>query len=112
MASVRSGWCPRGEPTSTLDPQTTGPLSALIRGQTFQASEEVIDCVNVALYPRRPLFVTGKPGTGKSSLAYAVAHELQLGRVLVARPITSRTTIENGLYRYDAIGRIPRSDSG
>ena len=32
--------------------------------------------------------------------------------VLVARPITSRTTIENGLYRYDAIGQITRSDSG
>ena len=108
------GVMPEQEPTPTLDPQTTRPLSALIRGQTFQASEEVIDCVNAALYLRRPLFVTGKPGTGKSSLAYAVAHELQLGSVLVW-PITSRTTLQNGLYSYDAIGRfqevIPGKDA-
>src|SRR5947209_137544 len=37
-----------------------------------------IEMVNAALYLRRPLLVTGKPGSGKSSLAYAVAYELQL----------------------------------
>ncbi|MEU0405616.1 AAA family ATPase, partial [Streptomyces sp. NPDC006197] len=31
---------------------------------------------NAALYLRRPLLVTGNPGTGKSTLAHAVAHEL------------------------------------
>jgi MoxR-like ATPase len=38
--------------------------------------------VNAALYLRRPLLVTGKPGVGKTSLAYAVARELELGDVL------------------------------
>lgn len=75
------------------------------RGVTFQASDEERRLVNAALYLRRPLLVTGKPGTGKSSLAYAVAAELKLGRVL-RWPITSRSALPEGLYRYDAIGRM------
>ncbi len=75
------------------------------RGQTFQARPEEIEMVNAALYLRRPLLITGKPGTGKSSLAYAVAHELGLGEVLYW-PITTRTTLKDGLYNYDAIGRL------
>ncbi|NEO87046.1 MAG: MoxR family ATPase [Spirulina sp. SIO3F2] len=75
------------------------------RGATFRASADEIELVNAALYLRRPLLVTGKPGTGKSSLAYAIAHELQLGEVLVW-PITTRTTLQDGLYRYDAIARL------
>ncbi|MFM6898728.1 MAG: MoxR family ATPase, partial [Microcystis panniformis] len=45
------------------------------RGETFLVREEEIKMVNAALYLRRPLLVTGKPGTGKSSLAYKVAQE-------------------------------------
>ena len=77
------------------------------RGETFQAKEEEIKMVNAALYLRRPLLVTGKPGTGKSSLAYAVAKELNLGEVLYW-PITTRTTLKDGLYNYDAIARLQR----
>ncbi|WP_018543768.1 AAA family ATPase [Streptomyces sp. LaPpAH-108] len=63
------------------------------------------DMVNAALLLRRPLLVTGRPGTGKSSLAYRISRELRLGRVLRWH-ITSRTTLRNGLYEYDAIGRV------
>lgn len=75
------------------------------RGATFKADSEAIQLVNAALYLRRPLLVTGKPGTGKTSLAYAVAYELNLGEVLYW-PITTRTTLKDGLYYYDAIGRL------
>lgn len=78
------------------------------KGATFKARPEEIDLVNAALYLRRPLLITGKPGTGKTSLAYAVAHELQLGEVLYW-PITTRTTLKEGLYNYDAIGRLQDS---
>ena len=75
------------------------------RGRTYRASPEEIEMVNAALYLRRPLLVTGPPGAGKSSLAYAVAQELQLGRVLLW-PINSRSTLADGLYHYDALGRL------
>jgi MoxR-like ATPase len=74
-------------------------------GATYQPEPEEIEIVNAALYLRRPLLITGKPGIGKSSLAYAVAHELKLGRVL-EWSITTRSTLHEGLYHYDAIGRL------
>jgi MoxR-like ATPase len=78
----------------------TPSLTALL-GQ----DPRTVEMVNAALYLRRPLLVTGRPGTGKSSLAYRIAHELGLGRVL-RWPITTRTTLAGGLYQYDAIGRV------
>src|SRR5436305_8137981 len=61
------------------------------RGVHYRASEEEIELVNASLYLRRPLLVTGRPGSGKTALAYAVAHELQLGPVLLWS-ITTRST--------------------
>ena len=75
---------------------------------TFVPSEEEIDLINTALYLRRPLLVTGKPGTGKSSLAKSVAYELDLGDVLHWQ-VTTKSTLEDGLYNYDAIGRLQES---
>ncbi|PKW18600.1 dynein-related subfamily AAA family protein [Saccharopolyspora spinosa] len=75
------------------------------RAVTYRPRTPELELINAALYLRRPLLVTGKPGTGKSTLAYAVAHELALGPVL-RWPITSRSTIQQGLYDYDAIGRL------
>jgi MoxR-like ATPase len=62
------------------------------------------DIVNAALLLRRPLLITGEPGVGKSTLAHRVAWEPGLGRVL-RWPISSRSTLREGLYEYDAIGR-------
>ncbi|MEM9814876.1 MAG: MoxR family ATPase [Cyanobacteria bacterium P01_D01_bin.6] len=78
------------------------------RGATFQAEDNEIELVNAALFLRRPLLVTGKPGVGKTSLAYAIARELDLGEVLYW-PITTRTTLKDGLYLYDAIARLQDS---
>ncbi|MBE9231327.1 MoxR family ATPase [Cuspidothrix issatschenkoi LEGE 03284] len=93
------------EPPSWRDFNNTNSDPKKRRAETFQARPEEIDLVNAALYLRRPLLVTGKPGTGKTSLAYAVAYELGLGEVL-HWPITTRTTLKDGLYSYDAIGRL------
>ena len=75
------------------------------RGKTFQPLKEEVEMVNAALYLRRPLLVTGNPGTGKTTLAYAVAYALGLGEVL-EWSITTRTTLKDGLYTYDAVGRL------
>ena len=78
------------------------------RGKNFRIrtdQDNVIQAVNAALALRRPLLITGRPGSGKTSLAYAIAYELKLGPVLMW-PITARATLEAGLYRYDAIARL------
>lgn len=80
-------------------------LGALARAVTYQASDEEVELVNASLYLRRPLLITGKPGTGKSTLAYNVAMELSLGPVL-RWPVTSRSTRQEGLYLYDALARL------
>ncbi|RSM41590.1 ATP-binding protein [Amycolatopsis balhimycina DSM 5908] len=69
------------------------------------AAPEEILTVNAALLLRRPLLITGNPGTGKSSVAYKIARELGLGPVL-RWPISSRTESRDGMYTYDAIGRV------
>jgi len=79
------------------------------RGMKYQIDREEAERVNATLYLRRPLLVTGDPGTGKSSLAYAVAAELDLGEVL-RWPITSKSTLRDGLYHYDAIGRLQEAN--
>ncbi|MBA2947579.1 AAA family ATPase [Streptomyces himalayensis] len=71
---------------------------------TPHLDESEVDTVNAALLLRRPLLVTGPPGVGKSTLAYLIARELGLGRVL-SWNIVSRTSLRDGLYAYDAIGR-------
>jgi MoxR-like ATPase len=90
-------------PPPTDEEQTNRKLGAADH-RPRRAHRRECDLVNAALLLRRPLLVTGGPGTGKSSLAYRIARELDLGRVL-HWPITSRMTLRNGLYEYDAIGR-------
>ncbi|AIS01609.1 AAA family ATPase [Streptomyces glaucescens] len=81
------------------------------RGAGYIADEPEIDLVNTALYLRRPLLVTGVPGAGKSTLAHSIAEDLELGPVL-RWPITSRTTLRDGLYRYDALRRLEDANLG
>jgi MoxR-like ATPase len=73
--------------------------------ESYLPTSAAVEHVNAALYLRRPLLVTGPPGTGKSTLPYAVAHELKLGPVL-HWPITSRVTLGSGLYQYDPMTRL------
>jgi MoxR-like ATPase len=80
-------------------------------GSLSDAAEDVRLAVNAAIHLRRPLLVTGTPGCGKTSLAYAIAYELGLGRVLTW-PITPRSEVQEGLYRYEALDRLRQSQPG
>ncbi|WP_282204412.1 AAA family ATPase [Kitasatospora fiedleri] len=82
-----------------------GGRRRLPRRAAYRADERTVDAVNTALYLRRPLLVSGDPGVGKSTLADAVARELRLGPVL-RWSVNSRTTLRDGLYRYDSLGRL------
>jgi hypothetical protein len=105
-------WRNYGGPLPSSDghpPEDDGEASRRL-GSEFHLTEQHIDpheldMVNASLYLRRPLLLTGKPGVGKSALAYRIARELRLGRVL-KWSISTHTTLRSGLYRYDAIGRL------
>ncbi|MGW0841971.1 AAA family ATPase [Streptomyces sp. NPDC002787] len=88
-----------GEPP----PWRSFPRQALHK--QFQPPPGLIRAVNAALMLRRPLLVTGAAGSGKSTVIEQVAAELNLGDVLRWH-ITSRSTLTEALYRYDALGRI------
>ncbi|MFE6105028.1 AAA family ATPase [Streptomyces laurentii] len=71
----------------------------------FVPPQGLVEAVNAALALRRPLLVTGPAGSGKSTVIEQVAAELALGTVLRWH-ITSRSSLADALYRYDALGRI------
>jgi hypothetical protein len=96
-------------PATDADDAALPPVT-LQRGKAFHATEHVIDMVNAALYLRRPLLVTGAPGSGKSSLIDAIAYELRMGPPL-RWSVTSRSTLRDALYQYDAIGRLQQVDA-
>ncbi|MGH3878135.1 MAG: AAA family ATPase [Actinophytocola sp.] len=102
--NFRGGPLPEPDTPPQDDDEATRRLGSEYHLSDRDVDPHELDMVNAALYLRRPLLVTGKPGTGKSSLAYRIARELGLGRVL-RFPITSHTSLTSGLYAYDAIGR-------
>ncbi|GIE36747.1 ATPase AAA [Actinoplanes italicus] len=101
---------PEAKPWKRLPkpPPWRNPATA---GSRFVLSEKLLDAINVALHLRRPLLLTGTPGWGKSTLVQRIAMELALGDPLVWH-ITSRSTLSEALYQYDALGRLYATQSG
>ncbi|MFQ3558763.1 AAA family ATPase [Streptomyces gramineus] len=96
-----------GEPrdVTLADPPPWRTFPRTSDQRAFQPPEGLTDAVNAALYLHRPLLITGSAGTGKSTVIEQVAEELKLRRVL-RWPITSRSTLTDALYQYDALGHI------
>jgi MoxR-like ATPase len=69
------------------------------------ASRNLVLAVNAALSLRRPLLLTGLPGSGKTTLAYAVAEWLGLGPVL-EWSVTPGATLAEALASYDPLARL------
>ncbi len=66
--------------------------------------QDDIDAVNTALAAGRPLLIRGEPGTGKSQLARAAAHELK--RAFVSMTLDARTEPGDLLWTLDAVRRL------
>ena len=93
------------KPSAKVLPARGKDKSERLRAEPFQPTKAMVLAVNAALYLRRPLLLTGKPGSGKSTLISKVAYELQLGKV-IRWPINSRSNVKSGVYDYDAVGRL------
>lgn len=75
-----------------------------INGSPYLPSKELLEAVNLAIYLERPLLLKGEPGCGKTQLASAVAFEL--GLPLESWYVKSTSPARDGLYTYDAVGRL------
>ncbi len=71
----------------------------------FQPSDELVDAINIALAVEAPLLLTGEPGTGKTQVAFYVAHYFGLleQKCLFRLYVRSTTRAEDLLYRFDEV---------
>jgi MoxR-like ATPase len=99
-----------GEP-SPSKPRTI-PVSwrASIKAEAYRPGKGLERAVNVALMLGQPLLVTGEPGTGKTRLAWHLAHRLGWGEPLVFEA-KSTSTARDLFYTYDVLGDF-KSDVG
>lgn len=77
----------------------------------YDAGNELIEVVNLAIELGMPLLLEGEPGCGKSRLAHALVYEFNYRQE--SNPIKyyewivqSTSKAEDSLYQYDYIGRL------
>ena len=77
----------------------------------YLADQSMADAVNVAIALGQPLLVTGEAGTGKTMLAYSIAHQLGLDEPL---KFETKSTSESRdlFYTYNALARFQAAHTG
>jgi MoxR-like ATPase len=94
---------PTGGETSPVEVFRRGD-QAPPQGYVYDGGGRIALAIEVALVTGRPLLVRGKPGTGKTSLAFDVASRLKWR--FYRHTVTSRTRARDLLWTFDAVRRL------
>ena len=103
----RSWWRTEDEEVAYRPASEPGEPRILPPGHpaAYEAGKELVAAVDTALLLRKPLIVTGKPGTGKTELAERIAYAMDLGPVLRFEA-QSLSEANDLFYRFDHIAQL------
>lgn len=76
----------------------------------YEPDDDLIDAIKVALLLRKPLLVTGEPGTGKTDLGRYLAWKMNF--LFFQFDAKSGSASRDLYYTYDSLGRFQASQSG
>src|SRR5947207_15590881 len=96
-----------------LRPEKPAQLPATRRAQWtahgYLPDEGLADAIRVALVLRKPLLLTGEPGTGKTECASYLAWKLRYRERLIFEA-KSNSEARDLFYTYDTLGRFHAND--
>ncbi len=72
--------------------------------ERFQPSQELLNAINAALLTRTPLLLTGEPGTGKTQVAWYLAHYFDID--LFEYQVHSNSQAKDMRYDFDAVAYL------
>ena len=76
----------------------------------YVLDEELAKIVNISIALEMPLLIKGEPGTGKTTLAHAIAESLKMP--LIVLNVKSSMKLVDALYKYDTLTRLNDSRFG